>query len=63
MTQEVSYLTSEGAERLQKELDYLKNTARVELAKRLRAAINREIFPKMQITSAPKKNRVSWKAD
>ncbi len=39
MTQEVSYLTSEGAERLQKELDYLKNTARVELAKRLRAAI------------------------
>ncbi len=39
MAQEVSYLTSEGAERLRQELEYLKNTARHELAKRLRAAI------------------------
>jgi transcription elongation factor GreA len=34
-----SYLTSEGAERLRKELEELKGTAREQLAKRLRAAI------------------------
>ena len=36
---EVHYLTAEGAERLQKELDHLKGAGRDELAKRLRAAI------------------------
>ncbi len=34
-----SYLTAEGAKRLQEELDYLKGPGREELAKRLRAAI------------------------
>ncbi len=36
---EASYLTAEGADRLRKELEYLKGPAREELAKRLRAAI------------------------
>lgn len=34
-----SYLTAEGADRLRKELEYLKGPAREELAARLRAAI------------------------
>lgn len=34
-----SYLTAEGAERLNKELDYLKNTARPQLSERLHIAI------------------------
>lgn len=34
-----SYLTQEGAEKLRSELEYLKGTAREELSKRLRAAI------------------------
>lgn len=37
--EEVSYLTQEGADKLRKELEYLKGTARDELAKRLRTAI------------------------
>jgi transcription elongation factor GreA len=36
---ETSYLTAEGFEKLQKELSYLKTTARDELAMKLRAAI------------------------
>ncbi|HZU87086.1 MAG TPA: transcription elongation factor GreA, partial [Anaerolineaceae bacterium] len=36
---ESSYLTAEGADRLRKELEYLKGPAREELAARLRAAI------------------------
>jgi transcription elongation factor GreA len=36
---EVSYLTAEGAERLKKELEYLKGPAREALSKRLRSAI------------------------
>lgn len=36
---EVHYLTAEGAERLSKELEYLKGPARDQLAARLRAAI------------------------
>jgi transcription elongation factor GreA len=36
---EVSYLTSEGAERLKKEMEYLKGPARDELSQRLRSAI------------------------
>jgi transcription elongation factor GreA len=36
---EVHYLTAEGAERLKKELEYLKGPAREQLAQRLRAAI------------------------
>lgn len=36
---EVHYLTAEGADRLRTELNYLKGTARDELAQRLRAAI------------------------
>lgn len=37
--QEISYLTAEGAERLRQELEHLKGPARIELAKRLRSAI------------------------
>jgi transcription elongation factor GreA len=36
---DVTYITKEGSERLQKELDELKGTARVQLSKRLREAI------------------------
>jgi transcription elongation factor GreA len=36
---ESSYLTAEGAKRLAEELEYLKGPARVQLAQRLRAAI------------------------
>lgn len=36
---EVHYLTAEGADRLKKELDYLKGPARQQLAQRLRTAI------------------------
>ncbi len=36
---EVHYLTAEGYQRLQQELEYLKTTARQQLAQRLRAAI------------------------
>lgn len=36
---EVHYLTAEGAERLRNELEYLKGTAREQIAERLRAAI------------------------
>lgn len=36
---ETHYLTSEGADRLRKELDYLKGPGREQLARRLRAAI------------------------
>ena len=36
---ETSYLTAEGLEKLQKELDYLKSTSRVELSNKLREAI------------------------
>ncbi len=36
---ETSYLTAEGLEKLQKELDYLKTTSRVELSNKLREAI------------------------
>lgn len=36
---EVHYLTAEGAEKLKKELEYLKGPAREQLAQRLRAAI------------------------
>jgi transcription elongation factor GreA len=36
---DTSYLTAEGLEKLRKEVDYLKNTARVELSNRLREAI------------------------
>ncbi len=36
---EVHYLTAEGAEKLRAELEYLKGTARDQLAQRLRAAI------------------------
>jgi transcription elongation factor GreA len=39
MTEEPSYLTAEGAERLQNELTNLKGPAREQLAQRLRAAI------------------------
>ena len=39
MSSEVHYLTAEGAERLTKELEYLKGPARDQLAQRLRAAI------------------------
>lgn len=39
MPSNVSYLTAEGAEKLQNELDYLKGPAREQLSKRLRAAI------------------------
>ncbi len=39
MGTQTSYLTAEGAKRLQEELDYLKGPGRDELAKRLRAAI------------------------
>lgn len=39
MSEEQSYLTAEGAERLQKELEELKGPAREQLALRLRAAI------------------------
>ncbi len=39
MNNEGSYLTPEGADRLREELEYLKGTAREELARRLRAAI------------------------
>ena len=35
----IQYLTKDGAKKLQEELDYLVNTAREELSKRLRAAI------------------------
>lgn len=37
--EEISYLTAEGAERLRKELEYLKGPGRAELAKKLRIAI------------------------
>jgi transcription elongation factor GreA len=36
---EVHYLTAEGAEKIKKELEYLKGPAREQLAQRLRAAI------------------------
>ncbi len=39
MSNEVHYLTAEGAERLKNELEYLKGPARESLAQRLRAAI------------------------
>jgi transcription elongation factor GreA len=39
MPTNVSYLTAEGAEKLQSELSYLKGPAREQLSKRLRAAI------------------------
>jgi transcription elongation factor GreA len=39
MPLESSYLTAEGAKRLTEELEYLKGPARVQLAERLRAAI------------------------
>ncbi len=39
MGAESSYLTAEGAKRLQEELDYLKGPGREQLAQRLRAAI------------------------
>ncbi len=39
MSNEVHYLTAEGAERLKNELEYLKGPAREALAQRLRAAI------------------------
>jgi len=39
MTSNVSYLTAEGAERLQQELIYLKGPTREALSKRLRSAI------------------------
>jgi transcription elongation factor GreA len=39
MTSEVHYLTREGAEKLKAELEELKGPARLELSKRLRAAI------------------------
>jgi transcription elongation factor GreA len=39
MPTNVSYLTAEGAEKLQSELAYLKGPAREQLSKRLRAAI------------------------
>jgi transcription elongation factor GreA len=39
MPTNVSYLTAEGAEKLQTELTYLKGPAREQLSKRLRAAI------------------------
>jgi transcription elongation factor GreA len=39
MSEEPSYLTAEGAKRLQSELDYLKGPSREDLAKRLRSAI------------------------
>lgn len=39
MTDEPSYLTAEGLERLKNELEYLKGPAREQLAQRLRAAI------------------------
>lgn len=39
MIEEPSYLTAEGAKRLQSELETLKTTAREQLAQRLRAAI------------------------
>ncbi len=39
MSNEVHYLTAEGAERLKNELAYLKGPAREALAQRLRAAI------------------------
>jgi transcription elongation factor GreA len=39
MSTEASYLTAEGAVRLEEELEYLKGPGRNELAKRLRAAI------------------------
>jgi transcription elongation factor GreA len=38
-SEENYYLTAEGAEKLTKELDYLKSAGREELARRLRAAI------------------------
>jgi transcription elongation factor GreA len=39
MSNDVSYLTAEGAVKIQEELDYLKGPARKTLAERLRAAI------------------------
>jgi transcription elongation factor GreA len=39
MATESNYLTAEGAKRLTEELEYLKGPARVQLAERLRAAI------------------------
>ncbi len=39
MTEQPSYLTAEGAERLKQELEHLKGPAREDLAKRLRHAI------------------------
>ncbi len=36
---DTSYLTAEGLEKLKNELEYLKNTARVELSIKLREAI------------------------
>ena len=40
MSNEVHYLTAEGAERLKNELEYLKGPAREQLAQRLRIAIS-----------------------
>ena len=63
MPTETSYLTSEGAQKLQEELEFLKGPAGMNLPNGCVLRLNREISLKMRIIRQQKRNKLLWKED